>query len=30
MPNPTYSLDNKVTFAEEGVQRVAKALKEFR
>jgi hypothetical protein len=30
MPNTTLTLDNKVTFAEEEVQRIAKALKEFR
>ena len=27
LPNPTYSLDNKVTLSEEEVQRIAKALK---
>jgi hypothetical protein len=30
MPNTTLTLDNKVTFAEEEVQRMAKTLKEFR
>ncbi|MGB3714613.1 MAG: hypothetical protein WA996_09310, partial [Candidatus Promineifilaceae bacterium] len=28
MPNPTYTLDNKVTLSEEEVQRIAKALKD--
>jgi small-conductance mechanosensitive channel len=30
MPNPTYSLNNKVTFSEEGVQQIAEALKDPR
>jgi hypothetical protein len=30
MLNTTFTLDNKGTFAEEGVQRMAKALKEYR
>jgi len=28
MPNPTFSLDNKVTFGEEGVQQISEALKD--
>jgi len=28
MPNPTYTLDNKVTLSDEEVQRIARALKE--